>query len=200
MVNRINFVGDIKHVSRDQFNSVVTKSFKGGFFNLNLREAKVSLEQLSWIKNVEIKRNWPNAIDVLVSERNVVARWESGGLLDISGQIFNGAVDKRLPILSGPIGHNETVVAQYLKLTELLKPYGVTLDRLRLTKQQSWSGRLSNGTAVALGKRNIASRIERFMRFLPGSQARHKSSVEFADLRYANGFSVGPSVNGKDGF
>ena len=74
-VNRINFVGDINHVSRDQFSSVVVKTFKGGFFNLNLREAKDSLEQLPWIKNVEIKRNWPNAIDVLVSERDAMAQW-----------------------------------------------------------------------------------------------------------------------------
>lgn len=196
-VNRINFVGDINHVSRDQFSSVVVNTFKGGFFNLNLREAKDSLEQLPWIKNVEIKRNWPNAIDVLVSERDAMAQWGNGGLLDNSGHIFNGAADKRLPILSGPYGQHEVVVAQYLSLIALLKPYGLTFDRLWLTKQNSWFGRLSNGTLVAMGEQNLASRLKRFMRFLPESQSRYGSDVEFADLRYANGFSVSSSANGK---
>ena len=198
MVKRINFVGDINHVSRDQFNSVVTKTLKGGFWNLNLREAKDSLEQLAWIKNVEIKRNWPNAIDVLVSERDAMARWKPGGLLDDSGELFNGAEDKRLPILDGPIGQHEVVAAQYLSLTQLLEPYEVSIDQLRLTTQRSWLGQLSNGTVVALGEKSIASRLERFIRFLPESQSRDKS-LKFADLRYANGFSVSSSVNGKDG-
>ena len=200
MVKRINFVGDINHVTRDQFNSVVTKTFKGGFWNLNLREAKDSLEDLAWIKNVEIKRNWPNAIDVLVSERDAMARWKPGGLLDKSGELFDGAEDKRLSVLDGPIGQHGVVVAQYLSLTEVLEPYQVTIDQLRLTRQGSWHGRLSNGTAVALGEKSIASRLERLMRFLPESQSRYKSLVKFADLRYANGFSVSSSVNGKDGF
>ena len=173
MVKRINFVGDINHVSRDQFNSVV-------------------------IKNVEIKRNWPNAIDVLVSERDAMARWKPGGLLDDSGELFNGAEDKRLPILDGPIGQHEVVAAQYLSLTQLLEPYEVSIDQLRLTTQRSWLGQLSNGTVVALGEKSIASRLERFIRFLPESQSRYKS-LKFADLRYANGFSVSSSVNGKDG-
>ena len=198
-VKRINFVGDINHVSRDQFNSVVTKTFKGGFWNLNLREAKDALEELAWIKNVQIKRNWPNAIDVLVSERDAMARWKHGGLVDKSGELFDGAEDKKLSVLDGPIGQHGVVVAQYLSLTELLEPYGVTIDQLRLTTQRSWYGHLSNGAVVALGEKSIASRLERFMRFLPETQSRFKSLVKFADLRYANGFSVSSSVNGKDG-
>ena len=198
-VKRINFVGDINHVSRDQFNSVVTETFKGGFWNLNLREAKDSLEELAWIRNVEIKRNWPNAIDVLVSERDAIARWKHGGLLDKSGELFDGAEDKRLSILDGPVGQHGVVVAEYLNLTDLLEPYGVTIDQLRLTTQRSWYGNLSNGTVVALGEKNISSRLKRFMRFLPETQSRYKSLVKFADLRYANGFSVSSSVNGKDG-
>ena len=199
MVERINFVGDINHVSRDQFSSVVTKNFKGGFFNLNLREAKDSLEQLSWIKNVEIKRNWPNTIDVIVSERDAMARWKRGGLLDAAGELFDGAVDKNLPILDGPIGEHGVVMAQYLSLMDRLEPYEVSIDQLQLTKQRSWHGRLSIGTVVAIGEKNAAFRIERFMRFLPETQKRYKSLVKFADLRYANGFSVSSSVNGKGG-
>ena len=36
MVERINFVGDINHVSRDQFSSVVTKNFFSVHSNLFL--------------------------------------------------------------------------------------------------------------------------------------------------------------------
>jgi cell division septal protein FtsQ len=104
-----------------------------------------------------------------------------------------------LSVLDGPIGQHGVVVAQYLSLTEILEPYRVTIDQLRLTRQGSWHGHLSNGTAVALGEKSIASRLERLMRFLPESQSRYKSLVKFADLRYANGFSVSSSVNGKDG-
>ena len=71
MVKRINFVGDINHVSRDQFNSVVTKTLKGGFWNLNLREAKDSLEQLAWIKNVEIKKGKISFVKKIIKCMNI---------------------------------------------------------------------------------------------------------------------------------
>jgi cell division protein FtsQ len=198
-VSRINFVGDIDHVSRDQFVSVVRKRFKGGFFNLNLREAKDSLERLPWIETVEIKRVWPNAIEVFVSERNAIARWQDGGLLDGSGELFDGALDARLPTLDGPVGQHITVVAKYLSLSALLEPYAVSIDRLRLTKQQSWYGHLSSGVVVALGEKNMESRLERFMRFFPEAEPRFKQDVKYADLRYTNGFSVSATVSQKDG-
>ena len=90
-------------------------------------------------------------------------------------------------------------MAQYLSLMDRLEPYEGSIDQLQLTKQRSWHGRLSIGTVVAIGEKNAAFRIERFMRFLPETQKRYKSLVKFADLRYANGFSVSSSVNGKGG-
>ena len=128
-----------------------------------------------------------------------MARWKRGGLLDAAGELFDGAVDKNLPILDGPIGEHGVVMAQYLSLMDRLEPYEVSIDQLQLTKQRSWHGRLSIGTVVAIGEKNAAFRIERFMRFLPETQKRYKSLVKFADLRYANGFSVSSSVNGKGG-
>lgn len=193
-INRINFVGEINHVSLDQFESIVIKRFKGGFFNLNLSEAKDSLERLPWVNAVQIKRIWPNAIEVFVTERNAIARWKDGGLLDSSGELFEGALDEKIPTLDGPSDQHAAVVRKYLKLSEMLEPYAVKIDRLRLTKQQSWHGQLSSGVRVAFGEENVESRLERFMRFLPGVEPRFKQPIKYADLRYVNGFSVSASV------
>ncbi|MDA0237408.1 MAG: cell division protein FtsQ/DivIB [Proteobacteria bacterium] len=198
-VSRINFIGDIDHVSREQLESIVTKRFKGGFFNLNLREAKDSLERLPWINTVQIKRIWPDAIEVFVTEKNAIARWEGGGLLDGSGKLFEGALDAKLPILEGPDGQHIAVVRKYLSLSAMLEPHAVRIDRLRLTKHQSWYGRLSSGIVVAFGKENVESRLERFMRFLPDVELRFKQPVKYADLRYTNGFAVNATVSRKDG-
>jgi len=91
------------------------------------------------------------------------------------------------------------MIAVYLRLMKILEPYEVSVDRLRLSRQQSWYGHLSSGLEVAMGEQNIESRLERFMRFLPDAESRFKSSIKYVDLRYTNGFSVSSSVNGGDG-
>jgi cell division protein FtsQ len=154
---------------------------------------------LSWVKSVHIKRSWPNAVDITVLERHELARWNDGGLIDASGELFNGAADKKLPVLEGPVNQHAEMVAVYLRLMKILEPFKVSVDRLRLSRQQSWYGHLSSGLEVAMGEQNIESRLERFMRFLPDAESRFKSSIKYVDLRYTNGFSVSSSVNGGDG-
>ena len=198
-VKTINFIGDINHVTREQFSAVVLSNFKGGFFDLNLDHAKNALEDLSWVKSVRIKRNWPNAVDITVLERHELARWNDGGLIDASGELFNGAADKKLPVLEGPVNQHAEMVAVYLRLMKILEPFKVSVDRLILSRQQAWYGHLSSGLEVAMGEQNIESRLERFMRFLPDAESRFKSSIKYVDLRYTNGFSVSSSVNGGNG-
>ncbi len=189
-VKIINFTGEINHVTREQFSAVVLSNFKGGFFDLNLDHAKNTLEELSWVKSVRIKRSWPNAVDITVLERHELARWHDGGLIDASGELFNGAVDKKLPVLEGPFNQHAEMTATYLRLMEILEPFEVSVDRLRLSKQQSWYCLLSSGLEVAMGEQNIESRIERFMRFLPDAESQFKSSIKYVDLRYTNGFTA----------
>ena len=195
-IREINFRGDIEHVSEYQFSDVVTNKVNGGFFNLDLTQAKQSFEQIPWVKTVAITRVWPDTLNVEVVERTELARWAGGGLVDDRGELFLGNVHHPLPTISGPLGTHEKMVDTYQKLSRSLEPFDVTLDKLTLSKSGSWKARLSNGIDVAMGEQeNIQARMGRFMRFLPDAQSELQLPIRYVDLRYSNGFAVSSEIN-----
>jgi len=68
---------------------------------------------------------------------------------------------------------------------------GLRVAALRLDARGAWEFGLSNGVSVRLGRRQVDERIERFMQVGAKVIAGRASKIDYVDMRYTNGFSVG---------
>jgi cell division protein FtsQ len=95
-----------------------------------------------------------------------------------------------MPQLDGPAARVPEVVALYQQAGKQLAATG-GVRGVALDLRGSWSVTLRDGTQLVLGRNDPQLRLERFALRLPGLLAANPGRrLQFADLRYTNGFAL----------
>ena len=164
-----------------------------GFFAVKLDQARAAVAQLPWVEHAEVRKRWPDVLEVRIAEHRPFARWGEDRLLSEQGRLFPVAdieVPEGLPVLSGAEARVPDVVALYNESREMFAPGGFAVARLALDSRDSWSLTLDNGVEVVVGSHEARLRLKRFARVLPQLLARNPQPLQRADLRYTNGFAL----------
>lgn len=186
--------GELQRVDPARLQQVLLPFAQRGFFAVRLDQAQAAVAKLSWVDHAEVRKRWPDILEVRVIEHRPFARWGDDRLLSEEGQLFPAkgiAVPASLPRLNGPDGHEAAVMALYGESRELFAAAGIDVRELALDRRGSWSLHLSDGIDVVVGSREARLRVARFARLLPQLLAPQRSdSLLRADLRYTNGFAL----------
>lgn len=198
--------GDLVHVEDAALREAVMPFAREGFFAMRLADAQAAVAALPWVESAEVRKRWPDVVEVHVVEHRPFARWGEDRLLSEQGRLFPAAgiePPPRLPLLDGPDSRVAEVVALYNQSRELFTPIGYEVRALSLDTRGSWSLVLSNGTRITVGSQQARPRLERFARLLPQLLQYRTERLERADLRYTNGFALawgdGTATAGADG-
>jgi cell division protein FtsQ len=148
--------------------------------------------RLPWVERAEVRKRWPDVLEVSIVEHRPFARWGNDRLLSQHGRLFpsQGAMPAGLPLLDGPDSRVADVVALYNESRALFAPSGVDVRALKLDPRGSWSLVLSNGTDVIIGSSEARLRLARFARLMPQLLSQKQLPLVRADLRYTNGFAL----------
>lgn len=185
--------GEFERVDPALLRAVVLPHASRGFFAVRLQDAQQDIERLPWVERAEVRKRWPDVIDIVVVEHRPFARWGNDRLLSVQGRLFPIPKDlalARLPRLSGPDTQVPEVVALYNESRALFAPLGLEVSALAMDRRGSWSMVLDNGTEVIVGRADARPRLGRFVRMLPQLLASTARSLQRADLRYTNGFAL----------
>jgi len=191
-VREIVVQGDLARTARAEIEDAVRGRVGGNFFAASPGEVRRSLEQLPWVRRVEVRRAWPDRLEVRLEEHVALARWNDDALVNTYGERFNGRSDAVLPMFIAPAGTEAELARRYARFAGVVAPLGVPLERVVLTPRLAWQLRLGNGLQLMLG-RDAAQAEERLARFVEaygqtlGRIARHH---DYVDLRYPNGFAL----------
>lgn len=189
-VRGIDVVGDVKHVTREQIETIAVDELKGTFFTVNLRAAQAAFEKLPWVRRVDVRRRWPNRLEVAVQEHRELARWGSTALVNRHGEIFEGASNERLTVFEGPQGSEFEITRNFRRFNESLALVGRHVKSVHVSERRAWSLRLDDGTIIELGRHSVVERLRRFVAAYARSAGKLAGDVEYVDLRYTNGFAV----------
>jgi len=191
-VRSVEVVTPLSHAPREAIERVVRRQIDGNFFGAPIGELREALEQLPWVRRVEVRRVWPDRLEVALEEHIALARWGAGGAVNTYGERFAGAADAGLPLFVGPEGSEAELAARYARFTRLLEPLGAPLERVVLTPRYAWQLRLGDGMNLMLGRdADVAEkRLARFVELYDATLGQMPGRHDYVDLRYANGFAV----------
>ncbi len=181
--------GELEHARRGQLQQVV-RQLKGNFFTLDLNQARSGFEKLPWVRSVSLRRQWPDRLEVVLEEQVVLARWESGGLVNTHGEVFPGETDRSLPLFSGPAGGAPEIARQYLVFSRELAPINLKLLQVQMSQRRAWQVWLDNGLLLVLGREHSEARLKKFVAAYNNTIGRLLWQPAYADLRYDNGFAL----------
>ncbi len=126
--------------------------------SVDLKRARSRVESLNWVRAAAIKREFPSAIRVTVSERRPLALWQRGTkltLVDDEGVIITDRGLDRFANLLVIVGDDAPMHAQELLATLSAEP--VLMDRVDAAVrigQRRWNVRMDNGVFVRLPEKN----------------------------------------------
>lgn len=186
--------GEFERVSADQLEAVLRKAMGKGFLTADLDAIQKQIALLPWVATARVSRHWPDSLDVSVTEEQPAARWGNDGLLNSQGRLFvrhSSHIPAELPRLSGPEGTEAEVAARYVDVQEKLVERGLAVAALGLDQRGAWTLTLSNGIGVRLGSHDVEARLTCFFEALDDVVTPVAADVQFVDMRYTNGFSVG---------
>ena len=190
--------GALHNVDEQQLRATVLPFAKRGFFAVPLEDAQAAVARLPWVERAEVRKHWPDVLEVHVVEHRPFARWGEDRLLSEHGRLFpvrGIRVPAKLPRLGGPDARVQEVVALYNESRALFASTGHDVRALRLDARGSWSLQLAGnddaaGTEVIVGRSDARPRLSRFARLLPQLLAQPQRALRRADLRYTNGFAL----------
>ncbi|MEQ1527525.1 MAG: cell division protein FtsQ/DivIB [Gallionella sp.] len=177
-------------VVAEQVLQVVRHEVRGNFFTVDIDRVRRSVESLPWVRNVSIRREFPNRLVMELEEHQALAHWNSGALVNQQGEVFAASVADALPSFSGNEDTSFEVTQRYAEFNQALATIDLTVTEIALSARHAWHLKLSNGTILELGRDNIDQRLARFVGVYPYSLAKMQSGVRYVDLRYGNGFAV----------
>lgn len=187
--------GNLQHVVPAAVRAAVLPVVAGkGFFRIDMRAARSAVDALPWVANVSVRRSWPHTLYISLVEEVPVARWNDAGLLDAQGKVFlHGDVSgyQMLPLLSGPDGSAQDVLADYNAFAGLTHQRGLIIKELIVDARGAASVQLADGIKVRLGRENAQQRLERFATIALPALGPQLPNVSYVDMRYTNGFAVG---------
>lgn len=192
--------GDVAHITREQAERAARAGAVGTFLSVDLDAVRRAFESVPWVRNVEVRRLWPDRIEVSIEEHVALARWgtdaQPGRLVNTHGEVFEAGLPDaaRLPQFAGPAGSAEEVTRRYAAFRQTLAPLGFEPRQVLLSPRYAWQLRLSNGLTLELGrdqlKESVLQRLARFVDHYPQTLGSLNRRLEYVDLRYPSGFAL----------
>ncbi len=199
-LRQLEVQGDLAHVTREQAESAARAGAAGTFLSVNLDAVRRAFESLPWVRKVEVRRVWPDRVQVALEEHVALARWgadaQARRLVNMYGEVFAGELPDsvRLPQFSGPVGSAQEVTRHYAAFRLALAPLEFEPRQVLLSPRYAWQLRLSNGLTLELGrdqlKEPVLQRLARFVAYYPQTLGSLNRRLEYVDLRYPSGFAL----------
>jgi cell division protein FtsQ len=184
--------GEFKLVSDQRVRESVLPLVSRGYFAVDLEQVRNKIAGLPWVKQVDVRKRWPDRLEVVVSEYKPLARWGEKQLLSENGEIFAAPKNAiyKLPLFEGPDLRASDMMAFYSYTKPLFLGLGLQVNTVRMTQRGSWNVLLSDGLEIEVGRTDMQQRLARFARLMTQIKSDDARQLAKVDLRYTNGFAL----------
>jgi cell division protein FtsQ len=203
-ITKITVHGDTVHNNAVTLRANVASRLQGGFFSLDLAQARAAFESVPWVRKAVVQREFPNQLRVQLQEHRSAGLWGTDGesrLVNTYGEVFEAnagdAESEDLPRLIGPEGHGSTVLELYRALNALFTSLDANIVEIELTGRGGWRMQLDGGAVIEMGHgtpSELLARVQRFIetytQVLSTYQRAGLERIESVDLRHNEGYAI----------
>ena len=179
-------INSLQRINKSEVNNIINQYYNQSIFLLPLEEISKSINQLSWVKDVNLSINFNNKLKVEIFE------YEPIGLLFYNNQLFyfskNGKVidkfregiNESLIIFYG----NQATMAAYKFLNIINKTEAVNLIKEGYyIDERRWDIRLHNNIVINLSEINIEDSLKNYIKLIKKFNNSDIIKIKSIDLR-----------------
>jgi cell division protein FtsQ len=192
-IKHVTVEGDLNHVDKATLINAVSPYVTGSFFSVNVSKVQAAGQALPWVKQIQVRRTWPDGIHLIVHEEVAIAKWNDDSLLNDLGHVFKPAAETfptGLVQVNGPKGMGEMMARKMADIQINVQPLGLMVSHITMDQRRAWKVTFENGLQLKLGREDNDARLARFIDVYQGALATVQSQIEVIDMRYTNGLAV----------
>lgn len=189
-INEIQIKNQYEKVDSLQVDLIIQQYLRGNFFGLDLNLTRNVFKKLPWVREVSVRRIWPDKIEISIEEHQVIARWGNVGLVNDKGEFFNAAYQDDLPYFWGPKNFVSEITQKYFEINKILSKELMQIGTISMSDRLSWEIQTDNNIKIALGRKDILKKITNFVEHYQTVLTEINNRIEYVDMRYKNGFAI----------
>ena len=196
-IENIEIKGDLKYAKKTELQSDFSSLLNQSLLSVSLSDALATVMSSEWVASAEIRKVWPNTLQVLVHEHTPLAYWGDGQVLSTSAAVITPKTVPDLPLtrLYGPEDSSDIVLEQFGLVSQVLASSSLRIFSLTLEPRGAWNIVFTNGVAVKLGRSEILERLQRFIAVYKSDLSGRIDQITSVDARYPHGVAVGWTKN-----
>lgn len=196
-IQKIEIKGDFKYAVEDDLQADFSSLLGQSLLGVSLSDSLVVVLSSEWVASAEIRKVWPNTLQVLVHEYTPLAYWGDRQLISTSAVVITPREVPELPLtkLYGPEDSSGVVLEQFGLVSQVLAFTSLRVATLTLEPRGAWSIVFTNGVKVKLGREEILERLQRFIAVYKSDLSGRIDQITSVDARYPHGVAVGWKKN-----
>ena len=155
------------------------------FFNINMDYLKNAIEKVDWVRNVNIRRSYPNKVIIFLEEYKPVALWNNNFYISDNGEIFSAnKIKKKLPNISSFTNRN-IIIFEYFSLISdgiLNNKIDEKIYQIKENEIRSLTVLFASNIAVKFGSKNIKERIDIFFKAYKTLNSSDLKKIRYIDM------------------
>ncbi len=189
LVSHINYSDKIKIYKK-------SKKYlsKKSFFNLKIIDLKKEIENVDWIRLADVRRVYPDEIEIYIIEHIPIAIWNDKMFLNDLGEIFfANDIDIKLPKIYSTNDRNKIIFKYFVTFSKNLIKNNIHHSVIKMDEnnRRSLTIKLSSNIIIYLGSNDIMNKIDTFFKVYNSLNSSDLTKIRYIDMRYSNGFAVG---------
>lgn len=200
VIDQLKIRGSFKYLQPQQVEEIVAQNQLGNFFSIELEDIKGQIEELAWVQQAEVRREWPDTLSVYIIEQRPVMRWNQDAWVNTTGEVIRLPVGVTIqnPVqLSGNERDAHLMLQQAVQWKRRLAAKEIQLTGLRLSESHAWHLELShqgNDFVLLLGREQTDQRLRRFEMLFAQQFKNSPRQLHRVDARYPDGLAVDASM------
>jgi len=224
-IREIRFHG-LSRVAEDELRSLLPVRPGEHLFSVDSGAVEAALLRHPWLKSAEVRRRYPPALDVRVTERQAVALVDLGELylVDAGGEVFKRATPGDgldLPVVTGidrkAFLERRAEVAPLLLGALALRAHWAEarldapapISEIHVDPDYGTAVITTDGAEIRLGQRDLEAKLGRLLQLLPALRAEgrgpevihldNRRHPEWVAVRFADSAATGSAAAGRTG-
>lgn len=197
-INQLTIKGKFRHLDPSDIEQRLLENDLGNFFSVDLDALKRKVEELAWVQTVDVRREWPNALILDVSEQRPVMRWGDDRWVSSTGRVIDLPAEVEIAnaiVLSGKENNAPRILQKAFSWKNELRTSGLILRGVSLSSSQAWilelySPEQDASFELLLGRHQVIERLSRFQKLYMTQFRDAKQRLIRVDARYPDGLAV----------
>ncbi|MEY4210008.1 MAG: hypothetical protein RLZ92_387 [Pseudomonadota bacterium] len=192
-IRYVKIEGAFQYIDKDKLKQRLMSEMKRGFYHADMNVIHQTISSLPLVDEVDVKRVWPDAVYIKVTEQKPVVRWGKDALLNNEGDILrpeNIEPFKNLPLVIGPEGQEKKLLEIMKGVYIVLRDKSMQLAEFHVNERRAWRIKLANGMEMQLGRKAPLESLQRFLKTMDELGEAQLAAIEKVDTRYPNGYAI----------